>query len=241
MSTTGPPRTPRSPRWPWLALAIGLAWSALLRAPLIAHAADHLDSDLAVDGLVLIEAVDGKWRWHYPGTPHMGIPPVLLSIPQAAGDRTGPGGARQRGDGGVVPGDPRDVRAGVVAFSGRRRPGGRWSHWSASSVGTVWLSGRITGGHLLTLAWHAAAFAGLATCLYRGGGWRAVAARALVRLRPLHRHDDPVHDRRDRAGGDRVLVVAGTAEVGPGRGPGVRRRARGRRGAGGDRPAGRPV
>ena len=38
-----------------------------------------------------------------------------------------------------------------------------------SSLGTIWLSGRITGGHLLTLAWHAAAFLGLAICLKRPG------------------------------------------------------------------------
>ena len=51
--------------------------------PLILNAAVHLDSDLAVDGLTLMEAVQGHWRWHYPGTPHMGIAPVLLSWVQA--------------------------------------------------------------------------------------------------------------------------------------------------------------
>ena len=43
----------------------------------------HLDSDLAVDGLTLLDAVNGHWRWHYPGTPYMGILPMLLSYPQA--------------------------------------------------------------------------------------------------------------------------------------------------------------
>ena len=28
-----------------------------------------------------------------------------------------------------------------------------------ASTGTIWLSGRITGGHLLAAAWHAGAFA----------------------------------------------------------------------------------
>ena len=42
-----------------------------------------------------------------------------------------------------------------------------------SSTGTIWLSGRITGGHLLTLAWHTLAFVGLHACLTRGGRLRA--------------------------------------------------------------------
>ena len=44
-----------------------------------------------------------------------------------------------------------------------------------SSTGTIWLSGRITGGHLLTLAWHTFAFVGLHACLSKGG-WRRGAA-----------------------------------------------------------------
>ncbi len=42
-----------------------------------------------------------------------------------------------------------------------------------SSTGTIWLSGRITGGHLLTLAWHTLAFVGLHACLTRDGWKRA--------------------------------------------------------------------
>jgi hypothetical protein len=42
-----------------------------------------------------------------------------------------------------------------------------------SSTGTIWLSGRITGGHLLTLGWHTLAFAGLHACLSKGGSLRA--------------------------------------------------------------------
>ncbi len=64
-------------------LALGLAWTAVIRVPLILNADDHLDSDLAVDGLTLLDAVNGHWRWHYPGTPHMGILPVIFSYPQA--------------------------------------------------------------------------------------------------------------------------------------------------------------
>ena len=44
-----------------------------------------------------------------------------------------------------------------------------------SSTGTIWLSGRITGGHPLTLAWHILAFVLLHACLTRGGRLRAAA------------------------------------------------------------------
>src|SRR5262249_57330369 len=73
----------RGPLWPWVALGLALGWSALVRVPLVLNAGAHLDSDLAVDGITLGEAVHGHWRWHYPGTPFTGILPVLLSWPQA--------------------------------------------------------------------------------------------------------------------------------------------------------------
>ena len=44
-----------------------------------------------------------------------------------------------------------------------------------ASNGAVWLSGRITGGHLAAAAWHAGAFCLLAGCLERGGRGRALA------------------------------------------------------------------
>ena len=83
MSTHPPDAIVRRPRWPWVVLGLGLAWTALIRVPLVLNAEDHLDSDLAVDGLTLLDAVHGHWRWHYPGTPYMGILPMLSSYPQA--------------------------------------------------------------------------------------------------------------------------------------------------------------
>ena len=68
---------------PLICLAAAIIWSLLLRVPLIQNAPVHLDSDLAVDGLTLHEAVSGHWRWHYPGTPYTGIGAVLLSWVQA--------------------------------------------------------------------------------------------------------------------------------------------------------------
>ena len=77
------------------------------------------------------------------------------------------------------------VSGGVVAYGavvvatflmGLRAFGPGVACWSLiplafASTGTVWLSGRITGGHLVATAWHAAAFAMLFDCL-KLGGWR---------------------------------------------------------------------
>ena len=146
--------TVRRPWWPWVALALGLVWTVILRVPLILNAEDHLDSDLAVDGLTLLDAVHGQWRWHYPGTPHMGILPVLVSFPQAIAWGPGP---ITLVSGGTV------LWALVVVSTfwlAWRASGPTIAGWAilplaCSSIGTIWLSGRITGGHLLALAWHA--------------------------------------------------------------------------------------
>jgi hypothetical protein len=158
-------------------LALGLVWTVLIRVPLILNAEDHLDSDLAVDGLTLLDAVNGQWRWHYPGTPHMGILPMLASYPQAL----------------LWGANPITLVSGgtvlwvlvVVATFGLawRAYGPSVAAWAIlplvfSSLGTIWLSGRITGGHLLTLAWHALAFVGLHAVLTRGG-WRSAAMLGL--------------------------------------------------------------
>lgn len=143
--------------WPWVALGLTLVWIALVRWPLVLNATHHLDSDLAVDGLTLIEATQGQWRWHYPGTPHIGSAFVLLSLGQAW--LLGPTPAAL-------------VSGGVLAYLlltvlsfllARRTFGSGVALWSLvplafASIGTVWLSGRITGGHLLAAAWHAGVF-----------------------------------------------------------------------------------
>jgi hypothetical protein len=154
-------------------LALGLIWTVMIRVPLILNAEDHLDSDLAVDGLTLLDAVNGHWRWHYPGTPHMGILPMLFSYPQALLCGANP---ITLVSGGTV------IWVLVVASTfwlAWRAYGPSVAGWAIvplvfSSQGTIWLSGRITGGHLLTLAWHTLAFVGLHACLILGG-WRRAA------------------------------------------------------------------
>jgi hypothetical protein len=168
MTTQPPAALKAGPRWPWVVLGVGLVWTALIRVPLIVNAEDHLDSDLAVDGLTLLDALGGHWRWHFPGTPFMGILPMLASYPQALAWGAS---AVTLVSGGTI------IWLGVTAAT-------FWLAWRAyssavagwailplvfSSIGTIWLSGRITGGHLLTLVWHTLAFVGLHICLTRGG------------------------------------------------------------------------
>src|SRR5262245_34902850 len=146
----------------------------MVRFPLVLNAAAHLDSDLAVDGLTLLEASQGHWRWHYPATPDMGIFPVFLSLPQALLWGANP---TTLVSGGTVAYAALVVAIFVLAW---RVFGPRVAAWSLiplafASTGTVWLSGRITGGHLLTAVWHAVAFLLLYQCLSRGGLVRLVA------------------------------------------------------------------
>jgi hypothetical protein len=153
-------------------LALGLTWTVLIRIPLVLNAEDHLDSDLAVDGLTVLDAADGRWRWHYPGTPSMGIVPVLASYLQAL----------------VWGATPVTLVSGGTVLWAMVVIATFWLAWKSygpsvagwaivplvfSSLGTIWLSGRITGGHLLALAWHTLSFVGLYTCMTRGG-WRFV-------------------------------------------------------------------
>jgi hypothetical protein len=144
-------------RLAFLLLALALAWIAIVRVPLIINARHHLDSDLAVDGIVLREAARGQWRWHYPATPHIGIPPVLFSLPQALVWGANPATL---------------VSGGTVAYAGLvlaiftlswtvfGRAVALWGlvPLTFASTGTIWLSGRITGGHLTAVIWHALAF-----------------------------------------------------------------------------------
>lgn len=149
-----------------------MGWVGMARVPLVLNAGVHLDSDLAVDGLTLLDAVNGHWRWHYPATPFIGSLPVLLSWPQAMA--WGPTPITL-------------VSGGVVGYAlvvlstflmNRRAFGPSVAAWGLvplafASTGTIWLSGRVTGGHLMAAAWHAGTFALLADTLRRGGWARS--------------------------------------------------------------------
>ncbi len=160
----------------WLVVLV-LAWVVLVRVPLVLNAASHLDSDLAVDGLTLADALQGHWRWHYPGTPHMGILPVLLSWPQAAVFGVGP---ETLVSGGVIAYGLLVLAVFALGWVGFGRGAACWSlvPLAFASTGTVWLSGRITGGHLLTAAWYAATLALLAGWLKKEG-WKRAAVLGL--------------------------------------------------------------
>ncbi|MBI1323556.1 hypothetical protein GC170_10270 [bacterium] len=130
-----------------------LAFAFWLRLPMIVHADRHLDSDLAVDGLVLREYLrTGDLEWAYPGTPHIMTLPVFLSLPAVRvwGDSAaslvfaGTAAAMLM----IVPvfllalkayGFVPALLAGLVLAAG--------------GLGQVWLSARVTGGHMLSAAW----------------------------------------------------------------------------------------
>lgn len=159
------------------ALLAALAWSTLVRVPLVRHAEAHLDSDLAVDGLTLRDAAEGRWRWHFPGTPQMGIAALAFAWPQAAARGAD---ARSLVSGGVAIHEVMIVSIFAMAWIIYGPEVAAWSllPLAAGTTGTIWLSGRLTGGHLLAAAWHAGAFALLITCL-RKGGWMRVAGLGL--------------------------------------------------------------
>ncbi|MDG3005818.1 hypothetical protein [Paludisphaera mucosa] len=155
-----------------LALLVALGWSVVVRLPLVANAPVHLDSDLAVDGLTLRDAVDGHWRWHYPGTPYMGTGAVLLSYVPAKVWGASPSTLVAGGTFAyalLIAG----VFATAWAVHGPGVAGCSLVPLAFASTGTIWLTGRITGGHMLAAAWSAGAWALLAWFVARGGRGRA--------------------------------------------------------------------
>jgi hypothetical protein len=155
----------------WFLLGLALCWSVAIRVPLVLNAQGHLDSDLAVDGLTLLDVVQGRWRWHYPGTPYMGIGPVFLSWLQGRVWGVNP---ITLVSGGVVA----HVLIILATFAlGWRAFGREAAVWSLIpltfvSTGVLWMSGRITGGHLLIVAWSAVAWLLCHEVLTRGGPGR---------------------------------------------------------------------
>jgi hypothetical protein len=151
-----------------MCLAAAIFWSVLIRVPMVLNAPAHLDSDLAVDGLTLQEAVGGHWRWHYPGTPFTGTGAVLLSWVQA---RIWGASPETLVSGGTVAHVLVIVAIFVLAW---RVFGPGTAIWTLvpltfAGTGVLWLSGRITGGHLLIVAWSGWAWLFLHEALTRRG------------------------------------------------------------------------
>jgi hypothetical protein len=174
MTSTTADARPSPPLWPWVLVGLALGWAALLRIPLILNAETHLDSDLAVDGLTVADVVRGHWHWHFPGTPHIGIASVVLAGPQML---LGGANAYTLVSGGLVAYVVLVLAIFLLAWTAF---GPRVAAWSLvpltfCSTGTLWLTGRLNGGHLLAAAWHAGAIALLYQALARGGVRRAAA------------------------------------------------------------------
>lgn len=134
-------------------LVVILGFALWLRLPMIVHAERHLDSDLAVDGLVLRQYLrTGKLDGAYPGTPHIATLPVFLSLPAVRIWGDSPASLVFAGTAAavltIIPvcilawrayGAVPALLAGLVLAAG--------------GLGQVWLSARVTGGHLLAAAW----------------------------------------------------------------------------------------
>jgi hypothetical protein len=145
----------------------------LIRAPLIVNADVHLDSDLAVDGLTLDEAMHGHWRWHYPGTPYMGTGSVLLSWAPARVWGVSPSTLVSGGTLAYL------LLIGGTFATAWKGFGPKVAGWGLvplafASTGTVWLTGRITGGHMLAAAWSAWAWWLLLRCTSKPSPARAL-------------------------------------------------------------------
>ena len=156
--TADPPGT-AGRRWlfPIVWLVLALLWVVIIRIPLIANARQHLDSDLSVDGIVLREFTNGHWRLHYPATPGIGTLPVFYSLPQALIWGANP---YTLVSGGTVAYLGLVLATVGLAWSAFGRDTALWSlvPLTFCSTGALWLSARITGGHLSAALFHALAF-----------------------------------------------------------------------------------
>ncbi len=134
-------------------LVLILAFAFWLRLPMIVHADRHLDSDLAVDGIVLREYLrTGKLDGAYPGTPHIATIPVFLSLPAVRFWGDSPASL-------VFAGTASSMLMIFAVFRIALKAYGTVPATlacfvlAAGGLGQVWLSARVTGGHMLAAAW----------------------------------------------------------------------------------------
>ncbi len=173
------PSLPRWMRlWPLLALALALAWAVLIRVPLALNVANHLDSDLAVDGLTLVDLFNGNVRWHYPGTPTVGTASVLAVAPFRLLNSSNLFALAAGGITIALLGIATTFLLAWKVFGGRTAAF-TLVPLAFVSTGAIWLSSRITGGHLLAVAWFALALTAF-DFLRKRGGWRSAASLGLI-------------------------------------------------------------
>ncbi len=170
-STLTAPSTRVRP-WCFLLLALALIWVGIARLPLIRSASVILNSDLAVDGLTLVDLVHGRWHWHFPGTPYLGIAPALLCLPTSKLFGVTPAT--------LVIGAVLGYEFLVVSvfFLTRQVFGRSVANWSLlplafSSTGVLWLSSQVSGSHFFIAAWWGISLYLLYELIKDGALWKA--------------------------------------------------------------------
>ena len=156
----------------WWLLLLGLLWVGLARIPLIASARLALDSDQAVDGLTVLSLTQGHWHSHFPGTPYQGILPALLTLPVVLVFGVTPSALAL---GGVIAYGLAMAAIFLLVWSIWGQGVAFWSLVPLvfSSTGVLWLSGRISGGHFLTMGWWALSLLILGDLMRAPIAWKA--------------------------------------------------------------------
>lgn len=172
MSSPSAQTVTRTARWLWPLVVVAAVWVVVARVPIVLNAQAHLDSDMAVDGLCVLDVARGHWHWHFPGTPHIGIASAVFAAAQL---RALGASAEALASGGVL---EYLALAGATLWLAFVGFGPRVAAWSLvplafTSTGMIWLSGRLNSGHLLAAAWHAGAIALLHGALHEGGPKRS--------------------------------------------------------------------
>jgi hypothetical protein len=173
----GAERSSGQQRYPWLDCVFLMVIGVLARVPLVRLGDRLLDSDLAVDGLTVLDLLSGRWWWHFPGTPALGIPHAWPAVAWA-----------WRGVdtatlllGGLTSSVLLIMVLHGLLWSLFRHRFGSFSGVlpvAIPNAGVMWLGARLTGGHLLTVVWFAAAVWVALTVMRR----RSVPRQALFGL-----------------------------------------------------------
>ncbi len=148
---SGPAGAPRrSPGWPWAFFVLAVAWSTLIRIPLVVNAPRHLDSDLAVDGLdSLGTRHSGHWRLAFARDAVHRRRPCLALAPASPDLGREPANPGQRRRDRVALSHAGDLSARLAGLRASRRRGRLVPAGVRLDGGRPGPRGVITGGHLV--------------------------------------------------------------------------------------------